>query len=160
VIADHSRAAAFLIGDGVLPSPETRGYTLRRIMRRAIFHGAKKLDLGPFMHETVAAVIDLMAPAYPELAENRKFILEGTRHEEESFRRTLDRGVKLIEERIPDLRASKKPLGGEDVWFLYDTHGIPPDLTRIILQQHGLDAQDAKKPDRGEGVFGGGDQAV
>jgi alanyl-tRNA synthetase len=160
VIADHSRAAAFLIGDGVLPSPETRGYTLRRIMRRAIFHGAKKLEMGPFMHETVAAVIDLMAAAYPELKDNRKFILEATRHEEESFRRTLDRGVKLIEERIPDLRATKKPLGGADVWFLYDTHGIPADLTRIILQQHGLDAQDAKKPDREDEKFQGGESAV
>ena len=107
VIADHSRTAAFLIADGVPPSNEGRGYVLRRIMRRAIRHGATKLGLSePFLHRTVERVIEIMGDAFPELRESRTYILEATRHEEESFRRTLDRGLKMIDEEIAKLEAA------------------------------------------------------
>ncbi|MBL8952555.1 MAG: alanine--tRNA ligase [Myxococcaceae bacterium] len=152
VIADHSRAAAFLIGDGVMPSNEGRGYVLRRIMRRAIRHGHQMLGMRePFMHESVSAVIELMSNAYPELRENQKFILEATRHEEASFRRTLEKGLALIDDEVEKLKkAGQKVLKGETVWYLHDTHGMPPDVTKIILQERGLDAEDPKKAEREE----------
>ncbi len=152
VIADHSRAAAFLIGDGVMPSNEGRGYVLRRIMRRAIRHGHQMLSLRePFMHDTVSAVIDLMSNAYPELRANQKFILEATRHEEASFRRTLENGLALIDKEVERMKsAGEKVLKGETVWFLHDTHGMPPDVTKIILQEKGLDAEEPKRPEREE----------
>ncbi|MBK7860419.1 MAG: alanine--tRNA ligase [Archangiaceae bacterium] len=155
VIADHSRAAAFLIGDGVMPSNEGRGYVLRRIMRRAIRHGHQMLGMRePFMHESVSAVIELMSAAYPELRENQKFILEATRHEEQSFRRTLENGLKLIDDELGRMKkAGEKTLKGETVWFLHDTHGMPPDVTKIILQEHGFDAEDPKKPERADADF-------
>ncbi len=148
VIADHSRAAAFLIGDGVMPSNEGRGYVLRRIMRRAIYHGHQMLGMRePFMHDTVSAVIELMSHAYPELRDNQKFILEATRHEEGAFRRTLENGLKLIMGEIEKMKAAKqKVLAGEVVWRLHDTYGVPPDLTRIICQQNGFDAEEPKIP--------------
>jgi len=152
VIADHSRAAAFLIGDGVMPSNEGRGYVLRRIMRRAIRHGHQMLGMRePFMHESVSAVIELMSKAYPELRENQKFILEATRHEEASFRRTLEKGLQLIDEEVVRMKKEgQKVLKGETVWYLHDTHGMPPDVTKIILQEKGLDAEDPKRPEREE----------
>jgi len=141
VIADHSRTAAFLIADGVPPSNEGRGYVLRRIMRRAIRHGATKLGLdAPFLHHTVDRVIELMGEAYPELRESRSFILEATRHEEESFRRTLGRGLKMIDEEIATLEAAgAKVLPGEVVFFLHGTHGFPWDLTQIIAKERGVE---------------------
>ncbi len=158
VIADHSRAAAFLIGDGVLPSNEGRGYVLRLIMRRAIRHGAQRLGLSqPFMHETVGAVIDLMAAAYPELKENRKFILEATRHEEESFRRTLKRGLELIEDEIVKMRGSgDKVLKGETVWFLHDTHAMPTHVTKNIIKENRLHAEESKAPESTASFKGAG----
>ncbi len=140
VIADHSRATAFLVSDGVQPSNEGRGYVLRRIMRRAIRHGSK-LGLGEvFLNRTVDRVIKLMGDAYPELPENRSFVLEVTRHEEESFRRTLDRGLRLIDEEVARLkRAGGKVLPGDVVFFLHDTHGFPWDLTQIIARERGYD---------------------
>jgi alanyl-tRNA synthetase len=141
VIVDHSRAAAFLIADGVTPSNEGRGYVLRRIMRRAIRHGATKLGMKePFLHRTVERVIDVMGDAYPELREHRTFVLEATRHEEESFRRTLDRGLKMIDEELAKLEASGgKLLPGDVVFFLHGTHGFPWDLTQVIARERGLD---------------------
>ncbi len=167
VIADHSRAAAFLIGDGVQPSNEGRGYVLRRIMRRAIRHGAK-LGLDElFMPKTVERVIELMSSAYPDLKDNRTFVLEVTRHEEESFRRTLDRGLKMIDEEIARLgKQNAKVLSGDVVFFLHDTHGFPWDLTQIIARERGFDidqqgyeARMAKQ--REQASFGGsGEKAV
>jgi len=141
VIVDHSRAAAFLIADGVTPSNEGRGYVLRRIMRRAVRHGATKLGMKePFLHRTVERVIEVMGEAYPELRDHRTFILEATRHEEESFRRTLDRGLKMIEEELAKLEASGgKLLPGDVVFFLHGTHGFPWDLTQLIARERGLD---------------------
>jgi len=161
VIADHSRATAFLVSDGVQPSNEGRGYVLRRIMRRAIRHGSKLGLRQPFLHRTVDRVIELMGDAYPELPENRSFVLEVTRHEEESFRRTLDRGLRLIDEEVARVRQTGgKVLPGDVVFFLHDTHGFPWDLTQIIARERGLDIDQAgyeerMKQQREQGEFGG-----
>ena len=140
VIADHARATAFLMADGVQPSNEGRGYVLRRIMRRAIRHGSRLGIDQLFFHDAVDEVISMMKAAYPELMEKRSFILEATRHEEESFRRTLSRGLKMIDEEIERLTAQKsKIIPGDSVFFLHDTHGFPWDLTQVIAKEHGFD---------------------
>jgi alanyl-tRNA synthetase len=144
VIADHSRATAFLIGDGVLPSNEGRGYVLRRIMRRAIRYG-KKLDFtGPFLHKTVGAVIEQMSQAYPDLVEKRTFIEKAVLAEEEQFFRTLERGLALLDEQTAILAQKKsKQLPGDIAFKLYDTFGFPLDLTRIICDEKGITVDEA-----------------
>jgi alanyl-tRNA synthetase len=140
VIADHSRAAAFLISDGVQPSNEGRGYVLRRIMRRAIRHGSLQGLEEVFFFKVVDRVIELMGDAYPELRESRSFVLEVSKHEEESFRRTLNRGLKMIDEEISRLKeGGGKVISGEAAFFLHDTHGFPWDLTQIIARERGYD---------------------
>jgi alanyl-tRNA synthetase len=140
VIADHSRAAAFLISDGVQPSNEGRGYVLRRIMRRAIRHGSLMGLEEVFFFKVVDRVIELMGDAFPELRENRTFALEVSRHEEESFRRTLNRGLKMIDEEVAQLKQTGgKVISGEATFFLHDTHGFPWDLTQIIARERGYD---------------------
>lgn len=140
VIADHARATAFLVGDGVLPSNEGRGYVLRRIMRRAIRHGERLGLYVVFLPKVVEQVIGMMATAYPELQEGRSFILKATENEEESFRRTLDRGLNMIDEELGKANASgKKLLSGDVVFFLHGTHGFPWDLTQIIARERGFD---------------------
>ena len=137
VIADHSRATAFLIGDGVMPSNEGRGYVLRRIMRRAIRHG-KKLGLNaPFLHKTTGFVIEQMQSAFPDLVEKRAFIEKAVLAEEEQFFRTLERGITLLEEAMAGLGASKT-LPGDVAFKLYDSFGFPLDLTRVICAEKGL----------------------
>ncbi len=140
VIADHARATAFLVADGVQPSNEGRGYVLRRIMRRAIRHGDQHLDLDqPFFDKCVESVIDTMKAAYPELQEKRGFLLEVAKHEEESFRRTLKRGQGLLAQEFERLRkANEKQLSGEIVWDLHQTYGFPSDLTEIIAREEGF----------------------
>jgi alanyl-tRNA synthetase len=167
VIADHSRATAFLISDGVQPSNEGRGYVLRRIMRRAIRHGARLGLEQPFLEQTVATVIELMAPAFSELRENRSFVLQATRHEEESFRRTLDRGLRLIDEEIAKVQQKGgSALPGDVVFFLHGTHGFPWDLTQLIAKERGLDIdlpgyERLMDSERERGSFGGsGDKAI
>ncbi len=139
VIADHARATTFLVGDGVLPSNEGRGYVLRRIMRRAIRHG-KRLGLErPFLAEVCGAVIDEMADAYPETRENRAFIEKVALAEEESFRHTLDKGLSILEQEMARLGADgKKVIPGAVAFQLYDTFGFPMDLTRTIAAERGL----------------------
>ncbi len=167
VIADHSRATAFLVADGVQPSNEGRGYVLRRIMRRAIRHGSKLGLTEPFLSQAVGRVVEMMREAYPELHENRSFVLEVARHEEEAFRRMLDRGLRLIDEEIERLKASgAKVLPGEVVFFLHDTHGFPWDLTQIIARERGFDIDQAayeqrmqQQREKAEFV-GSGDKAV
>jgi alanyl-tRNA synthetase len=148
VIADHSRATAFLIADGVMPSNEGRGYVLRRIMRRAIRHG-KRLGIEElFFDKVTQKVADLMGEAYPELRENATFIREVVRNEEESFRRTLNRGLRLLEDEFAALeKAGKKELDPVTVAKLYDTYGFPIDLTRTIGDERGfvVDEEAAKK---------------
>jgi alanyl-tRNA synthetase len=142
VVADHSRAAAFLISDGVQPSNEGRGYVLRRIMRRAIRHGTQLGLEEVFFFKVVDRVIELMGDAYPELRESRTFVLEVCRHEEGSFRNTLSRGLKFIDDELAKLQKSGgKQLSGEVVFLLHGTYGFPWDLTQIIAGErgHGVD---------------------
>ncbi len=139
VIADHARALAFLIGDGVLPSNEGRGYVLRRILRRAARHGALLGTLKPFLHRVADAVIDAMAGAYPELSERRAFITARIEREEGRFLETLSKGLALLEEEIAKLRRERGTrLPGAAVFRLYDTFGFPVDLTEDVLRGHGL----------------------
>lgn len=136
VIADHSRATAFLIGDGVLPSNEGRGYVLRRIMRRAIRHGKKLGFTGPFLHKTAGFVIEQMREAYPDLVEKRAFIEKAVLAEEEQFFRTLERGLSLLDvEMERDTTKNSGTLPGEIAFKLYDTYGFPLDLTRVICAE-------------------------
>ncbi|MDO9124363.1 MAG: alanine--tRNA ligase, partial [Deltaproteobacteria bacterium] len=139
VIADHSRAATFLINDGVLPSNEGRGYVLRRIMRRAMRHG-KMLGIDhPFLYQTSLKVVDLMKEAYPDLRETEAIVSKVIRNEEERFSETLDSGLKILREELDQLRKEKgKVLSGEVAFRLYDTFGFPLDLTAEILQEEGM----------------------
>ncbi len=144
VIADHARATTFLVGDGVLPANEGRGYVLRRIMRRAIRHG-KRLGLERlFLGDVCGAVIEEMGAAYPETRENRAFITKVAAQEEESFRRTLDKGLAILEEEMARLaKASERILPGKVAFQLYDTFGFPMDLTRVIAAERGLSVDEA-----------------
>jgi len=139
VVADHARAVAFLIGEGVLPSNEGRGYVLRRILRRAARHGVLLGTERPFLHGVADAVIDEMGEAYPDLVERRAYITDRVRREEERFLETLSKGLALLEEEIARVKArSGDALPGEVVFRLYDTFGFPLDLTEDILRGHGL----------------------
>ncbi len=144
VIADHARATTFLVGDGVLPANEGRGYVLRRIMRRAIRHG-KRLGLEKlFLADVCAAVIEEMGQAYPEIRENRAFISKVAAQEEESFRRTLDKGLAILEEEMARLAKAKETVvPGKVAFQLYDTFGFPMDLTRVIAAERGLGVDEA-----------------
>ncbi|MCU0538576.1 MAG: alanine--tRNA ligase [Desulfobacterales bacterium] len=139
VIADHTRAAAFLIGDGVLPSNEGRGYVLRRIMRRAIRYG-RQIGLDrPFLDDTLRAVFEIMKPAYPELGEAAAFILNVARSEEERFRHTLDTGLKLLTESLSELKGQgRREVPGALMFKLYDTYGFPPDIVRDVVRDEGM----------------------
>jgi len=144
VIADHSRAATFLISDGVLPSNEGRGYVLRRIMRRAMRHG-KILGIdGPFLYRTSSKVVDLMKEAYPELRETETFVSKVIQNEEERFSETLDSGLKILREELEQLQKEGKTiLSGEVAFRLYDTYGFPLDLTTEILQEREMSFDEA-----------------
>lgn len=139
VIADHSRSVTFLIGDGVLPSNEGRGYVLRRILRRAARHG-KLLGMGrPFLHEVCGVVIDEMKGAYPDLADKAAFIRKAVESEEQRFIETLDAGLRILQEEVTALKgAGKEVIPGEIVFKLYDTFGFPTDLTADIVRKDGL----------------------
>lgn len=136
VIADHIRATAFLITDGVLPSNEGRGYVLRRIMRRAIRHGYKLGVEGSFFYKLVAPLAAEMGAAYPELLSAQDQVTRVIRQEEERFAETLNHGMRLLEDRIGQL--SGKTIPGETVFKLYDTYGFPVDLTADIARERGL----------------------
>ena len=139
VVGDHARAVTFLIGDGVLPSNEGRGYVLRRILRRAARHGVLLGLERPFLHAVADAVIDTMSPAFPELVERRAFITSRIRREEERFLETLTNGLGLLENEIAALgKRSERTLPGAVVFKLYDTFGFPVDLTADILRGRGL----------------------
>jgi alanyl-tRNA synthetase len=139
VIADHSRATAFLIGDGVLPSNEGRGYVLRRIMRRAIRYGRNIGLLKPFLHETAGVVFDIMKNAYPELGEARAFITNVIENEELRFSETLDHGLKLLNDTLSELRAKGlESVPGAVIFKLYDTFGFPVDIVRDVVRDRGM----------------------
>ena len=139
VIADHSRAAAFLIGDGILPSNEGRGYVLRRIMRRAIRYG-RNLGLNkPFLYRTAEKVFEIMKPAYPDLTEAAAFITNVIQNEEERFLHTLDVGLRLLNDTVSDLKAAgKKEIPGDIIFKLYDTFGFPVDIVQDVVRDEDL----------------------
>ncbi|MBW2493813.1 MAG: alanine--tRNA ligase [Deltaproteobacteria bacterium] len=144
VIADHARALVFLIGDGVLPGNEGRGYVLRRLLRRAARHGVLLGVERPFLFDVGDAVIDEMAAAYPELRDRRAYITGRIQREEERFLETLSKGLALLEEDIAALEKSgSKMLPGEAVFKLYDTFGFPVDLTADILSGRNLEIDEA-----------------
>ena len=140
VIADHARAAAFLLADGVLPSNEGRGYVLRRIMRRAIRHGHRLGVEKPFFHLVCARVVEMMGGVYPELVAGRGLIVQAVEQEEISFRRTLESGLKKLRREVERLRSSGgRLIPGELVFELQATDGFPPDLTAVIAAEQGLE---------------------
>src|SRR5580698_9557885 len=136
VIADHIRACAFLITDGVLPSNEGRGYVLRRIIRRAIRHGYKLGQEKPFFHTLVKALDHEMGSAYPELHKAASHVDKVLLQEEERFAESLDQGMGLLETAIKVLKT--KTIPGETIFKLYDTYGFPADLTNDIARERGL----------------------
>jgi alanyl-tRNA synthetase len=139
VIADHARTTSFLIAEGVFPDRAGREYVLRRVMRRAIRHGHRLGIRQAFLHEVSLAVADSMGHDYPELEQRRELITSVARGEEERFRETIERGLKMLDEEIAALRASGGGVvRGETVFKLHDTFGFPPDLTQVITEEHGL----------------------
>ncbi|HET6582428.1 MAG TPA: alanine--tRNA ligase, partial [Nannocystaceae bacterium] len=167
VIADHARATAFLVADGVFPEKAGRSYVLRRIMRRAIRHGTEIGLDRPFFHEVTAEVVARFGDVYPELRERAATIDEVVRAEEEAFRRTLDRGLRRLRQAI-DAQGTSRAFSPDVAADLYDTYGFPLDLTAVIVAEHGL-ALDEAAADRalrarqagGEGVVQlGQDRAV
>ena len=136
VIADHIRACAFLIVDGVLPSNEGRGYVLRRIIRRAVRHGYKLGIEEPFFHRLVDPLVAEMGAAFPELTAAQETVERVLRQEEERFRETLEQGLKLLAEDLRHLQGDTVP--GETVFKLYDTFGFPVDLTADVAREQGL----------------------
>ena len=135
VIADHSRAATFLISDGVLPANEGRGYVLRKIIRRAITHGRLLGQTKPFLHEMVPAVRDLMQDAYPELNETTDRVSKAVHVEETRFAHTMDAGLEKLDNL---LKFSVETLAGEDVFKLYDTFGMPLDFMQDAARDQGI----------------------
>jgi alanyl-tRNA synthetase len=139
VIADHARALTFAIADGITPSNEGRGYVLRRILRRAARYGRQYLDLqGPFIVNLVPTVVELMGESYPEIVQRQKAVTDIIRQEEESFGKTLDRGIELFQKQVEKLRPVTKTIPGDVVFELYATFGFPVDLTQIMAAEQGM----------------------
>ena len=136
VLADHSRAASFLIGDGVIPSNEGRGYVLRRILRRAIRYGRQLVEQEGLLPHVVKSVITVMGPVYQELSEKEKLIVSTVHDEEKRFLKTLDQGIYLLQQALNELPLSgSRILSGEAAFKLYDTYGFPIDLTCLIAKE-------------------------
>lgn len=142
VIADHIRAVAFLIADGVMPSNEGRGYVLRRIIRRAVRHGNKLGAEDAFFYQMLPALIEVMGDAYPELRERCEHISQTILKEEQQFAKTLSQGLRLLEQALDGL-AEGATLAGETVFKLYDTYGFPADLTADIVREKGIGIDEA-----------------
>jgi len=139
VIADHARAIAFLIADGVLPGNEGRNYVLRLILRRAARHGKLLGFEKPFMAEVLKVVVDIMGEHYNELIQRKNFILEAATQEEERFLQTLDIGLNLLDRIIAKVKAAGQTvIPGDEAFRLYDTYGFPLDLTRDVARERGL----------------------
>ncbi|HOG91612.1 MAG TPA: alanine--tRNA ligase [Smithella sp.] len=169
VIADHSRAVTFLIGDGITPSNEGRGYVLRRILRRAARHG-KMLGINkPFLNECAKVVIEMMKGVYPDLVEKASFITKMILNEEQRFMETLDAGLRILNEETEALKKEgKKIIPGAVVFKLYDTYGFPTDLTADIVKRDGFtldnagfEAEMEAQRERARGAWkGSGEEAV
>jgi alanyl-tRNA synthetase len=139
VIADHSRAAAFLIGDGILPSNEGRGYVLRRIMRRAIRFGRNIGLHRPFLFKTAEVVFDIMKQPYPELHDAAAFITNVIKNEEIRFLETLDTGMKLLNDTLADIKArGRNAVPGDVIFKLYDTYGFPVDIVQDVVRDENM----------------------
>jgi len=143
ILADHSRGSAALVADGVVPSNEERGYVLRRILRRAI-HRGRSLGLdSPFMERFTDTALDLLGPTYPELAAERETVRRWVNDEEESFGRTLDRGMQMVRDLIRHAHEDRTSwIEAEEAFKLHDTYGFPYDLTRELLAEEGLSVDD------------------
>ncbi len=146
VITDHVRSTTFMIGDGVLPSNVGRGYVLRRLLRRAARHGRLLGIDRPFLAEVADTVIHENENAYPILREKRDYIVKVIAMEEESFAKTIDSGLTLLDEMIA--ASDGKVLGGDDAFKLQDTYGFPIDLTKEILEEHGMTVDEARFDER------------
>lgn len=145
VIADHVRTIAFSITDGQLPSNAKAGYVIRRILRRAVRYGYTFLDQHKsFMYKLLPALIETMGDAYPELIQQQTLIEKVMKEEEESFLRTLETGIKLLDKQIADTKAKgMKVLSGIEAFTLYDTYGFPLDLTELILKENDMSVDEA-----------------
>jgi alanyl-tRNA synthetase len=144
VIADHSRASAFMIADGILPSNEGRGYILRRLIRRAYRFGRSLGIMRPFLHEVSLEAVKIMANAYPQLEETSDFMVRVIKQEEERFADTLEKGLVLLEEEIANLKTEqKRVLPGEVAFKLYDTFGFPLDIVNDMAGKAGLEVDEA-----------------
>ncbi|WP_408598551.1 alanine--tRNA ligase [Pseudomonas sp. PLMAX] len=141
VVADHIRSCGFLIADGVLPSNEGRGYVLRRIIRRACRHGNKLGAKGSFFYQIVAALVAEMGEAFPELKSQQAHIERVLKAEEEQFAKTLEQGLKILEQDLAELKGDVVP--GDVVFKLYDTYGFPMDLTGDIARERSLTIDEA-----------------
>jgi alanyl-tRNA synthetase len=167
VIADHLRASSFLIADGVLPSNEGRGYVLRRIMRRAMRHAQLLGAKDPLMYRLVWALVREMGQAYPELVRAEKLIEETLKLEETRFRKTLAKGLSILDEKSRDLKKGDM-FDGETAFTLYDTYGFPLDLTQDALRTRGIgvdlssftDAMDQQRAKARAAWAGSGDTAA
>ena len=165
IIADHSRAAAFLIGDGIMPANDGRGYVLRRLIRRAFRHGNLLGLEDPFLFKLVGAVSDLMAGAYPELVAALPLITEVCRSEEERFAQTLSSGIRYFHQYVSEAQAAgRTALSGEAAFKLYDTFGFPLDLSRELAQEErltvdeeGFNTELEKQKDRARSAWKGGE---
>jgi alanyl-tRNA synthetase len=146
VIADHLRASSFLISDGVLPSNEGRGYVLRRIMRRAMRHAQLLGARDPLMHRLVWALVREMGQAYPDLVRAENLIEETLRLEETRFRKTLERGLAILDEKSASLKKGDM-FDGDTAFTLYDTYGFPLDLTQDALKSRGISVDQASFDD-------------
>ena len=144
VIADHSRAMTFLIGDGVLPANEGRGYVLRLLIRRAARYGRKLGLQKPFLAEIAKVVMEIMGPYFREIVDRRPFILKTITAEEERFQQTLSTGLARLDELMAELVAKgDTTIAGEDAFRLYDTYGFPLDITRDVAREHGFTVDEA-----------------
>lgn len=141
VIADHIRTIAFAITDGQLPSNAKAGYVIRRILRRAVRYGYTFLDRKEaFMYKLLPVLIETMGDAYPELIAQKELIEKVIKEEEESFLRTLETGIRLLDKKMEETKAAgKSVLNGVDAFTLYDTYGFPLDLTELILRENGME---------------------
>ena len=164
VIADHARATAFLIADGVFPDNEGRGYVLRRVMRRALRFGRKLGFEEAFLYQICDEVVASMGLAFPELVEQREVMAKVVRQEEERFLRTLDAGERLIAQALDRAAATGGPaiLDGDTAFLLYDSHGFPADLTELICRERGFaidhagfDAAMERQRERGRASWAG-----
>ncbi|UCE84200.1 MAG: alanine--tRNA ligase [Deltaproteobacteria bacterium] len=144
VIADHGRAATFLIGDGVLPSNEGRGYVLRRVIRRAVRHGRLLGIDKPFLQEVANGVIAAMSDTYPDITKSRSYIQMALINEEKSFSATLDRGLSKLQEEVEKLKkADSKTFPGETIFKLYDTYGFPIDIVMDMARDQDFQVDEA-----------------